>query len=68
MRENYGKSLKVFDTIIPKAVKTAEGTFKGKSIFSYDKNSKSAKAYENLTKEVLANESRNKNRGITYTR
>ena len=68
LRENYGKSLKVFDTIIPKAVKTAEGTFKGKSIFSYDKSSKSAKAYENLTKEVLANESRNKNRGITYTR
>ena len=54
IRECYGGSIKVFDSRIPVAVKCAEISVVGKSIYSYDGNSKVARAYENLTKEVLA--------------
>ena len=54
--ENYGKSIKIYDTEIPLAIKTAEATIQGKSIFEYDKNGTVAKAYENLAKEVLQDE------------
>ena len=54
--ENYGKSIKIYDTEIPLAIKTAEATIQGKSIFEYDKNGTVAKAYENLVKEVLQDE------------
>lgn len=54
--ENYGKAIKIYDTEIPLAVKTAEATIQGKSIFEYDKNGTVAKAYENLVKEVLQDE------------
>lgn len=53
--ESYGKYIKVFKTYIPIAIKAAETTTKGKSIFAYEPNSTVAKAYENLTKEVLDN-------------
>lgn len=55
IRQNYGGQIKIFDTEIPIAIKAAETTTKGKSIFAYDKNNKVAKAYENLTMEVLTN-------------
>lgn len=45
LKENYGNIVKLYDTQIPYAVKTAESTSKGKSIFAYDKNSKVAQAY-----------------------
>lgn len=54
--ENYGKSIKIYDTEIPLAIKTAEATIQGKSVFEYDKNGTVAKAYENLVKEVLQDE------------
>ena len=54
--ENYGKSIKIYNTEIPLAIKTAEATIQGKSIFEYDKNGTVAKAYENLVKEVLQDE------------
>ena len=38
--------------MIPNAVKVAESTSSGKSIFSYDKNNKVAQAYYNFAKEV----------------
>ena len=47
--------LKIFDTQIPMAIKTAESTSRGKSIFTYDKNSKVAEAYSSFAKEVLDN-------------
>ena len=53
LQENYGSLLKLFDTQIPLAIKTAESTSRGKSIFTYDKNSKVAEAYRNLTQEVM---------------
>ena len=53
IREYYGSKIKVFDTHIPMAIKCAEISVVGKSIYSYDGGSKVAKAYENLTKEVI---------------
>ncbi len=51
--ENYGSILKLFNTQIPLAVKTAESTASGNSIFAYDKNNKVAEAYSSFAKEVL---------------
>ena len=53
LQENYGSLLKLFDTQIPLAIKTAESTSRGKSIFTYDKNSKVAEASSSFAKEVV---------------
>lgn len=53
IKNNYGKIVKYYDTQIPNAVKVAESTTSGESIFSYDKNSKVASAYLDFAKEVL---------------
>lgn len=45
IRQNYGKVIKVYQTVIPLAVKAAETSAAGKSIYSYDKNSAVAQAY-----------------------
>ena len=60
--ESYGKYIKVFKSYIPIAIKAAETTTKGKSIFAYEPSSKVAKAYENLTKEVIDNGEKQLNR------
>ncbi|MDB5186191.1 MAG: Sporulation initiation inhibitor protein Soj [Candidatus Saccharibacteria bacterium] len=44
---------KVFKTIIPRNVRLAEAPSHGKSIVEHDKWSKGARAYKQLTKEVL---------------
>lgn len=54
LRQGYGSVLKIFKTEIPIAVKAAEISAVGKSIFTYDKNSKVALAYAEFAKEVLA--------------
>ena len=51
LQENYVSLLKLFDTQLPLAIKTAESTSRGKSIFTYDKNSKVAEAYSSFAKE-----------------
>ena len=53
LRNQYGNRMKIYYSRIPVAVKAAETSFQGKSIYSYDKNSPVAKAYEELTKEVM---------------
>ena len=60
LRQQYGGVLKIYKTQIPVAVKAAEISAVGKSIFAYDKNSKVAQAYTQLTKEVLADAERAK--------
>lgn len=45
-----------FKTIIPKSIRVEEAGEKGMSIYTYDEKGKVAAAYEDLTKEVLANE------------
>ena len=53
LRENYGRVLRVYKTVIPVAVKAAETSAAGKSIYRYDKNGAAAKAYEAFTREVI---------------
>lgn len=60
LRQQYGSMLKIYKTQIPIAVKAAEISAAGQSIFAYDKGSKVATAYAELTKEVLADGERNK--------
>ena len=52
---NYGSKLHIYKTEIPLAVKTAESSAYGKSIFEYAKNSKVAESYYNFAKEVIEN-------------
>jgi len=53
IRTEYGMHIRIFDTQIPVAVKAAEASKAGMSIFAYDARSKPALAYEQLTKEVM---------------
>lgn len=56
IQESFGKNIRVFDTIIPKATKASEATIAGVSIYAYAKDSKVAKAYDNLTKEIITDQ------------
>lgn len=68
LQKNYGDIIKIFNNKIPIAVKVAEASTTGKSIFSYNKNSKVAEAYYKVAKEVEeSGKERNKN-APTYTR
>ena len=53
LRDNYGDKLRVFKTEIPLAIKAAETSAEGKSIYAHDAHGKAAAAYEALTREVL---------------
>ena len=54
LRENFGSSIRMYRTQIPIAVKAAETSSKGMSIYAYEPNSTVSKAYAEFTKEVLA--------------
>ena len=54
IRNNFGSVVKIYKAKIPMAVKAAEVTSKGKSIYAYEPNSKVAQAYADFTKEVLS--------------
>ena len=60
LREQYGSMLRIFKTQIPIAVKAAETSVAGQSIYAYDNGCKVAQAYSNFTKEVISNEERTK--------
>lgn len=53
LREAYGSQIRVFDTMIPESVRAKECTAYGISIYKHDPRGKVAKAFEELTKEVL---------------
>ena len=53
LRRDYGDKLRVFKTEIPLAIKAAETSAEGKSIYAYDPKGKAAEAYMALTEEVL---------------
>jgi chromosome partitioning protein len=53
LRNNFGDKMRVFKTEIPLAIKAAETSVEGKSIYAYDAHGKATAAYEALTKEVL---------------
>ena len=54
LRENYGKAIHIYKTIIPVGIKAAEASVEGKSVYKHEKRSVVAKAYEAFTKEVIA--------------
>ena len=54
LRENFGSHIRIYRSMIPAAVKAAEVSSKGTSIYTYEPNSPVSKAYANFTKEVLA--------------
>lgn len=56
MNESYGKHIKIFNTRIPQSTRAVEHTATGKSIYEFDSKCKVSLAYEDLAKEVLANE------------
>lgn len=64
LQENYGGIVKIYNNFIPQAIKTAESTASGKSVFSYDENGKVAEAYFSFAREVLDN-GKNRNKDAT---
>jgi chromosome partitioning protein len=50
----------VFESVIPRSVRLAEAPSFGKSILHFDAFSKGARAYKNLTREILEREKENK--------
>lgn len=64
LEESYGNLVNIYNTGIPTAVKVAESSSQGKSIFTYDKNNKCCEAYYLFSKEVIS-DGRQKNRNVT---
>ena len=62
IRTNYGMNIRIFDAQIPVAVRAAEASKTGMSLFKYDAQSKATKGYEALTKEVIADAERSRKR------
>lgn len=54
IKENYGESLRIFDTMIPFSVRAAETSAAGVSIYNLYPEHKVTQAYEDLTGEVMA--------------
>ena len=65
IKNTYGSIVNIYNTQIPLAVKTAESTASGRSIFKYDKNSKVAHAYNDFAKEVINNERERQKNGTS---
>ena len=62
LKENYGRLIRVYQTVIPVAIKAAEASASGKSIYNYDKHNAAAKAYQDFTREVIADGERQRNK------
>ncbi len=52
----------MYKTVIPVSVKAAETSVAGKSIYRYDKNGATAKAYAEFTGEVMKDGEKERNR------
>ncbi|MBQ4347267.1 MAG: ParA family protein [Firmicutes bacterium] len=68
LKETYGRNIHIFNSEIPFSIKGAEMSACGKSIFSFEAKGKVAKAYENLTKEVVEIEAKRKKHNIDLLR
>lgn len=62
IRQNYGRVIKVYQTVIPVGVKAAETSATGQSIYRYDKSGAVAKAYELFTREVVKDGEKQRNK------
>lgn len=56
LRQLYGAHLNVFETEIPRAIRIAEASANGMSIFAYDPKGKATEAYTAFTNEILGEE------------
>ena len=54
VKEKFGKSLPVMQTVIPATVRLAEISTADKSIFRHDPRGRAAEAYRSLVKEVMS--------------
>ena len=54
LHDNFGEHIRIFKSVIPVAIKASEATITGKSIYTYAEDSKVAKAYQDLTKEIIS--------------
>lgn len=54
LRANFGSVMRIYKSSIPSAVKAAEVSSKGKSIYAYEPSSPASKAYTDFTREALA--------------
>lgn len=54
IRRQYGINTHIMETFIPRSVRAAETSAKGKSIFLHDPHGKVAEAYAALAREVMA--------------
>jgi len=61
LRQGYGGVLKIYKTEIPIAVKAAEASATGKSLYAYDKNGTATAAYAEFSKEVLRDGEKQRN-------
>lgn len=68
LKRDYGNHLKIYNTHIPLAIKTAESSSHGQSIFTYHKNSKVADAYSSFAKEVIDSDKKRSKNTITQIR
>ena len=66
IRTHYGMKIRIFDAQIPVAVKAAEAAKAEKSIYAYDPEGKPAKAYEELTREMMKDAERQRKRHLAY--
>lgn len=53
LRESYGEYPNVFKAEIPRAIRIAETSTYGQSIFEYDPKSNAVEAFEQLVGEVI---------------
>ena len=65
LKQNYGRVVRVYKTVIPISVKAAETSAAGKSIYCYDKNGAAAKAYADFTGEVMRDGEKQRHRHET---
>lgn len=64
IREAYGRKIRIYDCYIPRSVRAAEISAEGKSIYLHDPGGKVAAAYTELTKCVLRDDNRRKERAL----
>ena len=68
IRNAYGGKIKVYDTEIPRSVRSSEISKKKKSIFKHDPGGKVAEAYRELTREVVKNAEKRRKRNLEQLR
>lgn len=54
LNDTYGKSITVFDVVIPRSIKQEEAPVTGKTIYNYAGNNKVAKSYEEIVEKINA--------------